>query len=89
MLIEVVTFGLADGVGRKALLAADHDLQEALNSRSGFVRRTTAEGETGWLVVTFWYDAASADAASGLVAEHEFSALTRDREVRRYTDIGG
>jgi hypothetical protein len=89
MLIEVTTFGLAPDIDRDALLAADHALQEELNSRRGFVRRTTAEGDAGWLVITCWWDAATADAAGELVAQHEFSALLRDVETRRYSDIGG
>lgn len=89
VLIEVSTFGLRDGVDREQFLAADHGFQEQLNSQPGFIRRTTAEGDTGWIVIALWSDEAAADGATALLAEHPFGALTAGADVRRYTDIGG
>lgn len=89
MLIEVATFSLVDGTDRAAFLSADHQLQEELNGRPGFVRRTTAEGEHGWVVITLWADEASATAAANVIVDHEFSGLVRDIDSRQCHDIGG
>ena len=93
MLIEVTTLTLAPGVDRQAFADADHRLQEELNSSRGFVRRTTAEGDSGWVVITMWWDAESADASrkrlAGGDAAAGFNALVADVELCRYTDLGG
>ena len=76
MLIEVVTFGLRDGVSEAQLLEADAALQRDIAPFcEGFVRRTTARSsDGGWAVVTFWYDRATADRANEQIAAHPAGA---------------
>ena len=65
MLIDIHTFRLADGIEDAAFLAADAAVQTEFTSpQYGFVRRTTARGDDGtWLVLEFWYDQTTFDAA--------------------------
>ena len=87
MLIEIRTFDLADGVTEDALRAADTEAQVAAHLAPGMVRRTTARAGDGgrWLVLTFWYDAAHADAHTA----DPLAGLIVDERVERYDDIGG
>ena len=63
VLIDITTFRLQQDADKAAFLASDAEIQAELSPRKGFVRRTTARGSDGrWLVLTFWYDAAHADA---------------------------
>ena len=65
MLIELTTFRLRDGIDDVAFLAADRALQAELSWQDGFIRRTTARGETsGWLVMTLWRTPSEADTAN-------------------------
>ena len=69
MVIEIVTFRLADGTDEAAFLTADQRVQtEFFYLQPGLVRRTTARGADGdWLVLVFWdrrQDAESAGEAS-------------------------
>jgi hypothetical protein len=61
VVIETMRFRLAHGVTEADFLAADKALQqEFAYQQPGLLRRTTARGEGGWIVVDLW---ASADDA--------------------------
>ena len=82
MLIEVLTFEPATG-DVDALVAADAALQEELMlTAPGLVRRTTARGDDGWIVITLWGDASSADAAAPGPAATAFATLARPGSAR-------
>lgn len=69
MIIEHRTFRLVEGADEAEFLVADKAMQEEFAPfQVGFVRRTTARAEDTWLVETFWYETANADAA--LAADH-------------------
>jgi hypothetical protein len=56
VVIEIVTFRLAEGADEAAFLEADARVQtEVAPFRPGFVRRTTERNADGeWAVVTLW-----------------------------------
>ena len=56
MLVEIVTFRLANGVSEDEFLAADAGVQQGVAYQTpGMVRRTTARGrDGGWRVVVRW-----------------------------------
>lgn len=89
MLIDITTFRLVDAADERAFLAADRRVQtEAVPTRPGFLRRTTARSATGeWAVIVLWGSAAEADAAAAGVAAHpavvELEALVDASTVRR------
>ena len=86
VLIDIRTFRLADGVDDDAFLAADRDAQAAFHLAYGAVRRTTARDGAGrWLVLSFWWDAATADAHT----VDPLADLVADERVERFDDIGG
>jgi hypothetical protein len=61
MVVDVVTFTLAEGVDEAAFLAADRRVQtELVPNQPGFLRRTTARRDGRWLVVTLWWSEAHA-----------------------------
>lgn len=60
-----MTFRLRDGADEEAFLAADKRLQtDFAYQQPGIVRRTTARGDDGWIVVDLWQSAEAADAMS-------------------------
>ena len=72
--IEVTTFRLADSDAEAAFLAADRAVQAASAPRKGFLRRTTAKGESGtWLVLSLWASATDADASAATPFEEAAS----------------
>ena len=72
MVIEVLRFRLAAGVGDAAFLDADRRVQtELVPNQTGFLRRTTARSDDGeWLVLTLWASAGEADASAAASVEH-------------------
>lgn len=95
MVIDLLTFRLADGVDDGTFRRADRDVQQRFGPRHpGFVRRTTARGaDGGWLVVTLWSSDAEADANLAAAGDHPaavaFDALLDPSSVqrRRYTTL--
>jgi hypothetical protein len=62
-IVEITTFELAPEADDDAFLAADRRVQtELVPNQPGFMRRTTARGGAGWVVVVLWssHEAASA-----------------------------
>ena len=96
MLIDIVTFRLAEGADVTSFLDADRRVQtEFIPNLHGFVRRTTARGDDGeWAVITLWWSAEDADAAAergaGDAVVRGFDALVDAATVsrRRYTTLG-
>jgi len=92
VVIETCTFRLAAGVDEDEFLRADQHVQTELYSpQPGFLRRTTARGETGeWIVVTLWATAPLAEACDALAGDdpawRTFDALVEPSTVdrRRY-----
>jgi hypothetical protein len=75
--VEITTFELAPEADDDAFLAVDRRVQtEVVPNQPGFLRRTTARGGAGWVVVVLWAsrDAASAfaDVARGHPVQAEF-----------------
>ena len=95
MLIHVSTFELRDGVDRGEFLAADKEFQTTITSSQGFVRRTTAEGTRGWIVITLWADDDSRVRAGARLSGNAPDLVNRLNsflgtvDERCYTDIGG
>src|SRR5262245_44247260 len=53
--IETMTFRLRDGADEAGFRAADQRLQtEFAYQQPGLLRRTTATGDDGWIVVDLW-----------------------------------
>jgi hypothetical protein len=72
MVIDVTTFRLAAGTAEDDFLVADRRWQtELVPNRDGFVRRTTANRDGGWLVITLWSTEADAVAFETDTAGHE------------------
>ena len=90
MIVEIVTFRLADGVDEERFLAADHRVQtEYFYLQRGIVRRTTARGaDGGWLVLTFWDSIEDADSAASALPE-EYASLIDGTTIRteRYSTL--
>jgi heme-degrading monooxygenase HmoA len=60
-IVEVTLFRLRKGLDDDAFLAIDRRVQtEVVPNQPGFLRRTTAQREADWVVVTLW---ATEDAA--------------------------
>jgi hypothetical protein len=98
VIVETLTFHLADGVDEETFLTADRRVQTEFAYRQpGLLRRTVARStgdERGWLVVDLWASAEDADAcdarwASDPVAA-EFTACVDASSVRaaRYETLG-
>ncbi len=68
MIVETLTFRLADGVDDDAFLTADRRVQTEFAYRQpGLLRRTVARstgagGSSEWIVIDLWASAADADA---------------------------
>jgi len=93
-LIETTTFRLAAGADEQAFLRADRRVQtELIPNQPGFLRRTTARSDEGWLVLTLWASAEHAhafgEATVGDPVQLEFeSHLEPGSEVtRRYETL--
>lgn len=94
MIVEHTTFRLASGVGEEEFLALDERVQQEFAPfQHGFIRRTTARGEGGFLVEQLWYDLDAAGRAERSSADDElcrsFSACIDPAtlEVRRYETL--
>lgn len=98
VVIETMTFRLADGADEAAFLAVDKRLQsDFAYQQPGLLRRTTARGvgsHTGeWVVIDLWGSVADADACAArwdtdALATEFMSFVDRASvEVRRYTDL--
>ena len=62
MIVEVLTFRLAEGEEEGFEAADSRFTQEVAYRQRGIVRRTTARGDDGeWCVVTFWDDGCEVD----------------------------
>jgi hypothetical protein len=95
LVIETITFRLADGATEDAFLAADARVQiDFAYQQYGILRRTTARGPDGeWLVVVFWHSEDDAENAARSFADHpatkDFRAAV-DRStyaIRRYVTL--
>lgn len=63
--IETTTFRLAAGADEDAFLAADERVQaDFAYQQEGMLRRTTARGDEGWIVIELFWSAEAADAAA-------------------------
>lgn len=95
MLIEVLTFCLADGVDEDAFLEADRRMQtEFAYAQPGLVRRTTARGaDDDWLVLTLWGSSEDADGAAARAEEDDVARAFADLieetsvQVHRYAAL--
>ena len=95
MLIETLTFRLADAADEKTFLETDRLVQtEFMNNQTGLLRRTTARGPDGeWLVVVLWNSERDADASRSKAQAHPsamgFGALLDGETVRmkRYATL--
>lgn len=73
VVIEVVTFRLADGAEESAFRDVDRRVQvEFAYQQPGFLRRTLGRCDDRWLVLQVWTSVAAADAAK---AAFDVSAL--------------
>ena len=99
-MIEVTTFRLREGVDEADFVAADAVAQTGFfYQQRGLVRRTTARPVAGadrWLVVTWWGDAATADAAAAALADPSANGAARayldcldDVDVQRFQPLAG
>jgi hypothetical protein len=72
LVIETITFRLADGVAERDFLDADARVQsDFAYQQRGIVRRTTARGADGqWLVVVMWESDDDAENAAIAFADH-------------------
>lgn len=97
MFIDVQRFDIRSGADEDEFLAADQAVQqEFANLQPGFIRRTTARAEGGgWMVVWFWADQASADAAEAAAGQSDaclrFGSFVDPESHRRDrgTDLDG
>ena len=89
MIVETLTFRLADTADVDAFVRADYRVQtEALPTLPGFLRRTTARNAAGeWVCVTLWATDELAQAADASTADHsawqEFEELLDPSSVVR------
>jgi hypothetical protein len=100
VIVETLTFRLADGVGDEAFLTADRRVQTEFAYRQpGLLRRTVARsaGDGGgreWIVIDLWASAADADACDARWATDpvaaDFMACVDAASVRatRYETLG-
>jgi hypothetical protein len=93
--MEITRFRLSAGVGEAEFLRADKALQEDVAyQQPGLLRRTTARGEDGWVVVDLWRSAEDADAGVGAggadPAVVRFLSLVEAASLRteRYHEVG-
>lgn len=64
-MIEILRFELAPGADEGAFRDADKLVQaEFAYQQPGLVRRTTARGDGGWVVIDLWHSAAAAEACN-------------------------
>ena len=90
-IVEVTTFRPKSG-REEELLAVDRRVQVDFAYRQpGLVRRTTATGDDGWLVVELWATEADADQAAqqrdGDPTCREFAALVDDLTTARFSTL--
>jgi hypothetical protein len=70
-IVEISAFSLLPGADEQAFLASDRRVQtELVPIQPGFMRRTTARGDGGWLVVTLWYSRENASAFDAVADGH-------------------
>ena len=83
MLIDITTFGLADGVEEGTFLAADERVRTGVLYRhAGLVRSTTARGDDGsWVVVTLWWEEGAGSVA---LTDTEVGPLIAEVDRRQY-----
>lgn len=88
MLVEAVTFRLADGTDGATFLQTDAQAYAAAMLREPRpLRRTTArDDDGGWLVLSLWSSPADACAAPPLLPD---GVDTSTVEVRRWTALPG
>jgi heme-degrading monooxygenase HmoA len=73
--VEITTFELAQEADDDAFLAADRRVQtELVPNQSGFMRRTTARGGAGWVVVVLWSSREAATAFDDVARSHPVQA---------------
>ena len=95
MLIENVTFRLAEGISTVEFLAIDARFQEDFAyQQKGLLRRTTARSDDGtWLVVNLWDSRESADAprntdnCQDVIREMQRCIDFSTHKVERFTDF--
>jgi heme-degrading monooxygenase HmoA len=94
-LIETTTFRLARGSDEQAFLSSDRRVQtELIPNQPGFLRRTTARSDDGWLVLTLWANNEDAEAYAALAAGHEVQVEFEQHidaasvTIRRYETLG-
>ncbi len=79
-MIEIVRFRLAPGTDPASFVQADKAFQEDFAyHQPGLVRRTTARGDAGWVVITLWR---SEEDARGAAAR-----ASQDPAARRLHDL--
>ncbi len=70
--IEVLTFRTVPDVDETEFLDADQQVQtEFVYAQPGVLRRTTARGDDGWLVITLWGSPGDADASARAARDHD------------------
>jgi hypothetical protein len=78
VIVETLTFRLADGVAEDAFLTADRRVQtEFAYRQTGLLRRTVARATSDdrvWIVVDLWASAADADACEAKWATDPLAA---------------
>lgn len=96
MIIEIITFRLAEGADEEAFIQADHRVQtEFIPNHPGFMRRTTGRNDEGWVVVVLWDSLPDAQNSMRQwddydVVQHHISFMEPSSLwVRRYIDLGG
>ncbi|HEY2214453.1 MAG TPA: hypothetical protein VGH31_05305 [Acidimicrobiales bacterium] len=83
-LIETTTFRLESGSDEQAFLQSDRRVQtELVPNQPGFLRRTTARSDDGWLVLTLWATNEHAEAFAALAVGHEVQL-----EFEQHIDAG-
>jgi heme-degrading monooxygenase HmoA len=75
VVIETTTFRLVTGTDEETFRAVDARVHtEVVYLQPGIVRRTTARGPDGWIVVSLWRSAEAADAAARVLESAPASA---------------
>jgi hypothetical protein len=95
LIIETITFRLADGASESEFLEADARVQiDFAYQQRGMMRRTTARGPDGeWLVVAMWDSDDDAENAAISFADHpatqDFRRIVDQSSytARRYTTL--